>query len=211
MRDAAGLCIACGEDEPGEAVAPLAGPAARRFEGYTDPAASARKLLHDVTVPGDRWFRTGDLMRKDAAGFYFFVDRLGETYRWKGENVASTEVAAIVLAAPGVVDAVVYGVAVPGTEGKAGMAALVAGDGFHLAALRAHLEAHLPGYARPLFVRLCRSLDRTGTFKLNKAGVVRDGYADLGDPVWFDDKQAGAYVPLDAAMRQRIEAGELVL
>ena len=200
VRDAAGRCIACAADEPGEAVA-LLGPS-RRFEGYTDPAASARKVLHDVFTPGDQWFRTGDLMRKDAAGFYYFMDRLGDTYRWKGENVATTEVAAAVLACPGVTDAVVFGVAVPGAEGKAGMAALVPGAGFSLAVLRAHLAAALPAYARPLFVRVCSRLEMTGTFKLSKAGLAREGLASGNDPVWFDDRAAGAFVVLDEGLRR---------
>ncbi len=206
LRDAAGRCVACAPDEPGEAVAQLT--ASRRFEGYTDPAASARKLLHDVFAPGDRWFRTGDLLRRDAAGFYAFVDRLGDTFRWKGENVATTEVAAAVQACPGVADAAVYGVAVPGTEGRAGMAAVVPGAGFSLAVLRAHL-APLPSYARPLFVRLCPALAVTGTFKLSKAGLAQEGYAGGADPVWFDDRAAGAYVPLDPALRHRLATGSV--
>ena len=205
LRDPAGRCLACAPDEPGEAVALLGDGAARQFEGYTDPDASARKLLLDAFAPGDRWFRTGDLMRKDAAGFYFFVDRLGDTFRWKGENVSTTEVAAVVQACPGVADAVVYGVAVPGAEGKAGMAAVVVEADFSLPTLRGHLERGLPSYARPVFIRFCRSLDTTGTFKLNKTGLAREGLD--GDTVWFDDKSLGAYVPLDPAQRHAIEMG----
>ncbi len=206
IRDPAGRCTLCAPDEPGEAVALLGDSAARQFEGYTDPDASARKLLLNAFTPGDRWFRTGDLMRKDAAGFYFFVDRLGDTFRWKGENVATAEVAAVVQACPGVTDAVVYGVAVPGAEGKAGMAALVVEDDFSLATLRSHLERQLPSYARPVFIRFCRSLDKTGTFKLNKTGLGREGL-DGGDAIWFDDRSLGAYVPLDPALRLAIETG----
>ncbi len=194
LRDAAGRCIRSGENEPGEAIALLGERGGRRFEGYTDPDASARKLLHDVFEAGDRWFRSGDLMRQDAAGFYYFTDRLGETYRWKGENVATTEVASVVLTCPGVTDAAVYGVSVPGAEGKAGMAAIVVEQRFELPVLHAHLQAHLPGYARPLFIRRCASLDTTGTFKLNKTALAREGYAASSDPVWVDDKAAGAYV-----------------
>ncbi len=203
VRDASGRCTVCEIGEPGEAVAQLV--AGRRFEGYTDPAASAAKLLHDVLAPGDTWFRTGDLLRQDAAGFYAFVDRLGDTFRWKGENVATTEVAAIVLACPGVADAVVFGVAVPGAEGKAGMAAIVPGEGFDLAVLHAHLAA-LPGYARPLFVRLCQTLAMTGTFKLSKAELAREGYAGGQGVVWFNDHAAGRFVPLDH-VRERLAAG----
>src|SRR6202012_3749803 len=101
-------------------------------------AASERKILRDVFKPGDRWFRTGDLMRHDQAGFFYFVDRLGDTFRPKGENVSTTEVAGLIAAFPGVTDAVVFGVAIPGQEGRAGMAAILAEPGFGLCALRRH-------------------------------------------------------------------------
>ncbi len=209
LRDAGGRCIPCRPDQPGEAVSRLG--SAREFGGYTDPAASARKLLHGVFAEGDCWFRSGDLMRRDAAGFYAFVDRLGDTYRWKGENVATTEVSAVVLACPGVADAVVYGVAIPGAEGKAGMAAIVPAAGFDLGGLRAHLAARLPAYARPLFIRICRRLETTGTFKLNKTGLVHDGFTAGGDPVWFDSRQHDAYVPLGEDLQARITAGDVQL
>ena len=183
VRDDAGRCCRCAADEPGEAIALLAGP--RRFEGYTDAAASARKLLHDVFTAGDCWFRTGDLMRKDAAGFYAFVDRLGDTFRWKGENVSAMEVAGVVMACPGVLDAVVYGVAVAGAEGKAGMAAIVVDETFAWEGLWHHLGARLPAYARPMFVRVCSGLHKTGTFKLSKGTLAVDGSGGGGDRVWI--------------------------
>src|SRR6266480_4658503 len=112
-----------------------------------------KKILRNAFDPGDAWFRTGDLMRQDAQGYFYFVDRVGDTFRWKGENVATSEVAEAICAFRGVTDANVYGVQIPGTEGRAGMAALVA-DELDLAAFRNHLIARLPGYARPLFLRL---------------------------------------------------------
>ena len=205
LRDEAGRCLPCGVDEPGEAVAELGG--ARRFDGYTDAAASAKKLLRDAFAEGDCWFRTGDLMRRDAAGYYSFVDRLGDTFRWKGENVATTEVASAVLSCPGVADAVVYGVAIQGAEGKAGMAAIVADQVFDPGVLRAHLATRLPPYARPLFLRICQDLVRTGTFKLNKSGLAREGFAGGNDPVWFDDRGEGRFVPVDVELRARIAGG----
>ncbi len=182
LRDAAGLCIACRPDEPGEAIGQLPGAeamAARHFDGYTDTAASARKVLRDVFAKGDLWFRTGDLLRKDVAGYFYFVDRIGDTFRWRGENVSTTQVAAVLRGCPGVTDAVVFGVAVPGQEGRAGMAAITTDDNFGVDALAAHLNAHLPGYAQPLFVRLCESLDFTGTFKLTKGRLVQEGFAEF--------------------------------
>jgi fatty-acyl-CoA synthase len=187
LRDADGRCVRCGADEVGEAIGPIGGQA--RFDGYTDAAATARKLLTDVFAPGDRWFRTGDLMRRDAAGFYYFVDRLGDTFRWKGENVSTAEVEAVLSAAPGVLEAVVYGVEVPGAEGRAGMAALVVGAGFSLEQLRAHAHAGLAPFARPLFVRLCAAIETTGTFKPRRAALAREG-ADAPQ-TWFDDPVRG--------------------
>jgi len=207
LRDADGSCMRVAADEPGEAIgliAKSAGEMVRPFDGYTDTAASAKKVLTDVFAPGDRWFRTGDLMRQDAAGYYYFVDRLGDTFRWKGENVSTTEVAGAIESCPGVIEAVVYGVAIPGADGRAGMAALVVGAGFALSTLRAHLEARLPSYARPLFVRLCESIATTGTFKLKKQDLLEQGYAASADPVWFDDRSSGGYVGVDAALLEAL-------
>jgi fatty-acyl-CoA synthase len=205
LRDAAGRCLHAAPDEPGEAIAEIAAAGAH-FDGYTDPRATATRLLGDVFTVGDRWFRTGDLMRRDAAGYYYFVDRLGDTFRWKSENVSTTQVAAVLHTCPGVIEAVVYGVAVPGGEGKAGMAALVVDQTFSLLALRTHLAARLPDYARPLFVRLCPALETTGTFKMRKADLVREGYAMAPDPVWFDDRTTDAFLTCDAKLLAAIAA-----
>ena len=187
MRDA-GRCIVADIDEPGEAVTLLRN--GRRFDGYNDALASDHKVLRDAFVAGDRWYRTGDLMRKDRAGFYYFVDRLGDTFRWKGENVSTTEVANVVRACPGVVDTVVYGVNVPENDGRAGMAAITTTDDFSFEILADHLRCHLPTYARPIFVRLCELLDTTGTFKLAKTRFVAEGYTSVGDPIyaWRDKR-----------------------
>jgi fatty-acyl-CoA synthase len=216
LRDADGYCMRCAVNEPGEAISPIkAGSAspARQFDGYTDPQASARKVLHDVFAAGDRWFRTGDLLRKDKAGYFYFIDRLGDTFRWKGENVATDEVTSAVAACPGVVDAVVYGVAIAGTEGRAGMAAITTGACFSFTVLREHLHRNLPVYARPLFVRLCNEIPTTGTFKLTKGKFVREGLcpSDANDTVWFDDPESQAFVPLDAALLRLINDGAVRL
>ncbi len=210
LRDAAGLCIACGVDEAGEAIGQLpqaSDVSARRFDGYTDRAASERKMLRNVFVEGDRWFRTGDLMRKDAAGFFYFVDRIGDTFRWRGENVSTTQVAEVLRTCPGVTDAIVYGVTVPGNEGRAGMAAITTDHRFDFTELSAHLAAHLPAYAHPLFVRRGASLDVTGTFKLTKGKFAQQGYADSTDPVWFNDRGGNRFVACDASLVQEIGDG----
>jgi fatty-acyl-CoA synthase len=185
VRDAAGFCVVCNSDEPGEAISLIRDD--RTFDGYNDIEASFRKILRNVFATDDRWYRTGDLMRKNAAGFYFFLDRLGDTFRWKGENVSTTEVANVVRSCPGVLDAIVYGVEVAGNDGRAGMAAVTTTDVFAFDTLAQHIKQHLPSYARPIFVRLCNSLDTTGTFKLAKGRFVAEGYSHTSDPVWYYD------------------------
>jgi fatty-acyl-CoA synthase len=210
LRDEAGRCIPCGPDEIGEAVGRVldaAATPARQFDGYTDSTATEKKLLSDVFALGDRWFRTGDLMRKDATGYFYFVDRIGDTFRWKGENVATTEIAGVIRACPGIADVVVYGVKVPNHEGRAGMATITAADGFDLAALWSHLDQALPAYAQPLFLRIASGLDQTGTFKLTSTKLAREGYAESLDPVWFNDRAAKGFIACDAALMLAIEKG----
>ncbi len=208
-----GFCVPCARGEAGEAIGRVGEAGAARFEGYTDGAASEKKLLRDVFEPGDAWVRTGDLMSMDDQGFYYFVDRIGDTFRWKGENVATAEVAAAVRAFPGVGDACVYGVEVPGASGRAGMAALVAGPDLDLAALRDHLAQRLPDYARPVFLRLVGALEVTETFKLKKQQLAVEGWdvSRVTDPIFVEDRAAGGYAPLDAATAQRVRSGALRL
>ena len=204
-----GRCLRAGVGEPGEAIGAIGGAGSGSFEGYTSRADSDAKVLRDVFVPGDRWFRTGDLMRIDAAGYFYFVDRIGDTFRWKGENVATTEVAAVLGSAPGVVEVAVYGVSVPGHDGRAGMAAIVPGDDFSLATLKAHLAVRLPAYARPVFLRTTATIAATETFKQRKTELAREGF-DPGvvrDPLFVLDRSAEAYVPLDAALLAAVASG----
>jgi fatty-acyl-CoA synthase len=215
VRDEAGHCLRCAPNEVGEALGAVSRASAGhggRFEGYADPEASKEKILRDVFAEGDAWYRTGDLMRQDEQGFFYFVDRVGDTFRWKGENVSTGEVTAVITACPGVSDAAVYGVAVPGTEGRAGMAAVVVAPQFDLAALRRHLET-LPAYARPLFLRIVPSIELTGTFRLKKNELALQGYdpARVSDALYFDDRVLETYVKVDAALYERIRAGSLRL
>ena len=205
-RGADGFCIPVTRGEAGEVISKIAGGAAR-FEGYTDAASTEKKILRNVFAPGDAWVRSGDLMRQDAAGFFYFVDRIGDTFRWKGENVATTEVAAVVSSAPGIVAANIYGVAVPGQDGKAGMAALEVDADFDLAAFHSHVSAQLPAYARPLFLRLVDLLAITETFKQKKQGLAQEGFdpAAITDPLFV--AQDETYVPLDEALYMRINSG----
>lgn len=215
-RNEDGLCIGCGPDQPGEAIGRVTeDPSAigSRFEGYTDAQASETKILRNVFAAGDAWIRTGDLMRKDERGFFYFVDRLGDTFRWKGENVATTEVANAICAFPGVQHASVYGVTVPKTEGRAGMAAVVTDYAIDLAAFRRHLMRYLPSYARPVFLRFCRNAELTGTFKYSKTELVRQAFDPMAtsDPVYFDSPESESFQRLDAALYQRIRLGRIRL
>jgi fatty-acyl-CoA synthase len=216
VRNTQGFCVPCEANEPGEALARVHGDrsqAGGRFEGYTDPRATERKLLRNAFEPGDAWLRTGDLMRKDEQGFYYFVDRVGDTFRWKGENVATTEVADALCSFPGVQHAIVYGVKVAGAEGRIGMAALTIDGDPDLPALRKHMIGALPSYARPAFLRLQTSCETTETFKYSKTNLVNQGYnPDLtGDTLYFDDPEAQALHPLDRTLYERIQAGEFRL
>jgi len=216
LRDARGFCIRCAPGEIGEAIGRIVNDPAvpsGRFEGYADRADSERKILHDVFEPGDAWFRTGDLMRQDARGYFYFVDRIGDTFRWKGENVSTAEVAEALTAFPGIRDANVYGVEVPGHDGRAGMATVVVDGPLDLVKLRAHLHARLPSYACPLFMRIGGPLEVTMTFKLKKIDLVAQGFdpARTTDPLWFDDPRRDQFVRLDAALFAEIVGGKVRL
>ena len=213
-RDAEGRCLRCKAGEVGEAIGRIAAPndgGANRFEGYTNRADSERKVLHDVFEAGDAWFRTGDLMRRDEAGFFYFVDRIGDTFRWKGENVSTTEVADALTACPGVEAAAVYGVEAAHCDGRAGMAAITIGPTFDLEGFGHHVNEVLPSYARPVFLRICDDLQTTETFKLKKAALADEGFDPAHVPDMVFVLQADAYQRLDGAAYARLLAGELRL
>ncbi|MBR0828881.1 long-chain-acyl-CoA synthetase [Bradyrhizobium manausense] len=213
LRNADGLCLTCGRGEVGEAIGRIgvADEGGGRFEGYTDAGETEKKVLRDVLAKGDAWFRTGDLMQLDDKGFFHFVDRVGDTFRWKGENVATSEVNDAVRDFAGVVDATTYGVSIPGTDGRAGMSALVVNEGFHLSGLAAHLAKRLPAYAHPLFIRIARELDATDTFKQKKGELARDGFDPdkVADPLFFADPTSGVYVALDRNVHASILDGSI--
>src|SRR5579863_4558091 len=216
VRSSEEFCIPCSANETGEAIGKILDEDSGRgseFEGYTDQDASDRKVLRNVFVKGDAWFRTGDLMRKDERGYFYFVDRVGDTFRWKGENVSTTEVAESVSACPGVIEAVVYGVTIPGTEGRAGMAAVVASRGFDMVKFRRHLAVRLPEYAHPLFLRIRQELEMTATFKPKKQDLSREGYdpAVTADAIYFNDRISQSFVRVDAILYERIQIGKVWL
>jgi fatty-acyl-CoA synthase len=216
VRNEDGFCVKCAPHEAGEALGKLdndPSAAGSRFEGYTNRQDSEKRILRDVFAPGDAWVRTGDLMRKDEKGFFYFVDRIGDTFRWKGENVATSEVAKEIAAFPGVSHVNVYGVTIPGAEGRAGMAALVTEEPLDLAAFRHHLVQRLPSYARPVFLRVLKEAAVTGTFKYSKTDLVREGFHPglCADPVYFDHPGMQGFVPLDPDLFNQIQQGSIRL
>ncbi|WP_306358390.1 MULTISPECIES: long-chain-acyl-CoA synthetase [unclassified Nocardia] len=192
-----GRLVRCG---PGD-VGMLLGPIRERtpFAGYRDPEATRAKIVTDAFRDGDALFVTGDLFRVDDRGNLFFVDRLGDTFRYKGENVSTTEVQEQLVRCPDIAEAMVYGVPVPGREGRAGMAAVVLADGarFDGAAIAARLDEALPSYARPVFIRVCSSLKTTATLKVSKLSRQREGFAPhAGEPVYVRDGSDRVYTEL---------------
>ncbi|ASP40919.1 long-chain-acyl-CoA synthetase [Bacterioplanes sanyensis] len=186
------------------------------FEGYTDAKATEKKLLRDVFQPGDCWFNTGDLVIDQGFRHIAFADRTGDTFRWKGENVATTEVESILMEFPGVEHAVVYGVEVPHCDGRAGMASLtLKGDdsAFNWGSLTRHLKEKLPAYAIPVFIRLRPQEQVTGTFKYRKVELKEEAYhldkVD-GGVHWLAAK-ADSYRPLTSSDEQQLEQGSVAL
>lgn len=216
VRNAQGFCERCAVNEPGEVIGKIISDPSKpgsRFEGYAGSAQNESKILRDVFKKGDAWFRTGDLMRRDENGYFYFVDRIGDTFRWKGENVSTSEVAEAINSFAGVRDANVYGVAVPGYDGRAGMAAIVCNGACDLAGLHAHLRSRLPDYAQPLFLRIQEAMSMTTTFKQKKIELVGQGFdpSAVSDPIFFNDAQARTFVRMDEALYRRIVNGEIRL
>jgi fatty-acyl-CoA synthase len=214
IRGPGGLCIETADGEAGEAIGSIDQKTARaRFDGYTRKDETEKKILRDVFAKGDAWFRTGDLMRRDRHGYFYFVDRTGDSFRWKGENVATSQVAEALSEFPGIKEANVYGVDVAGLEGKAGMAALSADPSFKLENLPAHLEKTLPTFARPVFLRFQREIAATSTFKQRKIELQKEGFdpSAIKDPLFVRDAVTGAYAPLTPARYAEITSGTVKL
>src|SRR5262245_12741161 len=195
-RGADGLCTETSNGEVGEAIGKIDPRDPRfRFDGYTASEDTEKKIVRNAFRKGDAWFRTGDLMRRDKHGYFYFVDRTGDTFRWKGENVATSEVAEALSLFPGINEANVYGVVIPGGEGKAGMAALVTTPEFDIDALARHLEANLPPYARPIFLRFQQQIEATSTFKQRKVELQTQGFnpSVIRDSLYIRDAETGRY------------------
>ena len=218
LRGIDGFFRECANGETGEVIGEIVNDPkvpTGSFDGYADKAATEKKILRDVFKKGDAWFRSGDLMKRDARGYFYFVDRIGDTFRWKGQNVSTGEVSAALTGFPSVEDANVYGVTIPFVDGRAGMAALSLSDpaNFNLAKLRDHLTENLPDYARPLFLRIQDHMDLTGTFKQRKVDLVEQGFdpTKTSEALWFNDSVRNEFVRIDADIFARIRRGEFRL
>ena len=191
------------------------GNASRDFDGYVDGTATDKKIIRDVFRKGDSCFSTGDILVMDDLGYMYFRDRTGDTFRWRGENVSTNEVEAVVSNAVQLQDAVVYGVEVAGSEGRAGMAAIVDQDNsIDMEQLAVALARSLPSYARPLFVRLIKEADTTGTFKLKKTALRDEGYDVTkvkDDRMYFMNPASRKYELLTPESYQDIQQGRVRL
>ena len=217
LKDDDGRCVPVEQGEPGLLLAQINEAAA--FEGYTDQEATEKKIVRNAFAEGDAWFNTGDLLRTVEAGYtlgyphYQFVDRVGDTFRWKSENVSTNEVGEILNEFPEIQFSNVYGVQVPNADGRAGMAALTLQPGVEtldLEGFSSFVQRELPAYARPVFLRVQTDIDVTGTFKMLKGNLKKDGYDPqrIAEPVYVLKPGAEAYEPLNAEFAGRIDTGE---
>lgn len=210
LRGTDGFCIKVNDNYVGEMIGEIRPDEAQfRFDGYENDRATHKKILRDVFKKGDAWFRTGDLMKRDELGYFYFIDRVGDTFRWKAENVATGEVAAAISAFKGVTQANVYGVKVAGYDGRAGMAAIVSEIELDLSELKAHIDAALPHYARPVFFRLSSESETTSTFKFKKTNLVKAGFNpdNVHEPLYYSDPESQSYKALNKNIYDGIISG----
>ncbi|XP_059213358.1 long-chain fatty acid transport protein 6 [Centropristis striata] len=211
VKDSYGFCQRVGKGETGLLVSKVG--ALSPFFGYAgSKQLTEKKLMRNVFVKGDAFFNTGDLMAEDQEGFICFRDRVGDTFRWKGENVATTEVTEVLGLVDFIQEVNVYGVEIQGHEGRGGMAAIIVRPGlkFDGRKLFEHVMSDLPGYARPLFIRLQEVMELTSTFKQQKFQLVQSGFnpSTISDPLFILDYEVKEYIPLTDRIYQSIVAGE---
>ncbi|XP_029157437.1 long-chain fatty acid transport protein 4 isoform X2 [Nylanderia fulva] len=212
IRNAKGLCQVCEPNEPGVFIGKiLPNNPTRAFLGYVDEKASEKKVVRDIFTKGDSAFLSGDILVADELGYLYFKDRTGDTFRWKGENVSTSEVEAIISNLINYRDCIVYGVEVRGVEGKAGMAAIYDENGtLDVNKLIVDVKEQLPAYARPQFVRILTKIDLTGTFKLKKKDLQEEGYnaEKIQDKLYYLDPKNG-YQLLTRDIYDQIQQGTM--
>ncbi|XP_026756910.2 long-chain fatty acid transport protein 4-like [Galleria mellonella] len=216
IRDSRGLCQLAEPNEPGVFVGKISTTnPSREFLGYVDKVASDKKVVRNVFQQGDSAFISGDILLADEFGYLFFKDRTGDTFRWRGENVSTSEVEAAISRVANHRDAVVYGVLVPNTEGRAGMCGIVDTDNsLDLDKLAKDLSRELPAYARPIFIRVMNSVDLTGTFKMKKVDLQKEGFDPnqaKKDKLYYLDAKVGRYLPLGLEEYENINNGKIRL
>ncbi|XP_069890228.1 long-chain fatty acid transport protein 6 [Dipodomys merriami] len=214
MRNEQNWCSSVKKGEPGLLISPV--NTRNPFFGYAGSYKHTKsKLIFDVFKKGDVYFNTGDLMVQDQDNFLYFWDRIGDTFRWKGENVATMEVADVIGMLDFIQEANVYGVTVPGYEGKTGMAAILLkpNKSLDLEQIYEQVVATLPAYACPRFLRIQEKMETTGTFKLQKFQLVEEGFDPLkiSEPLYFMDSLKKSYVPLTTELYDQIMLGEIKL
>uniref|UniRef100_A0A0E9X6S9 long-chain-fatty-acid--CoA ligase n=1 Tax=Anguilla anguilla TaxID=7936 RepID=A0A0E9X6S9_ANGAN len=214
VRDSRGLCVEVPKGETGLFVSKIT--TFSPFTGYTNnPQQTEKKRLRDVFQKGDQYFNSGDLLRIDQDNFIYFQDRVGDTFRWKGENVATTEVSDVLTMMDFIEEANVYGVHVPGHEGRIGMAAVILREGrqFDRSSMFSHVVSYLPAYAWPRFARIQNSLTITGTFKQIKVKLVQEGFnpALIQDPLYILDKEQTSYIQMTQDIYESIVSGNIKL
>ncbi|XP_012216255.1 long-chain fatty acid transport protein 4 [Linepithema humile] len=192
LRGPDGLCIPCKPGESGIFVGKINPTKAwNDFSGYADEKESDKKIIYDVFAKGDRVFNSGDILIMDKFGYFYFKDRTGDTFRWRGENVSTSEVEAVINNIMNFKNATVYGVEIPGIEGRAGMVAIYdPNNSLDFKRLEEKLKQALPTYARPLFIRILSELPMTGTFKVKKKDLQQEAFdiKKVKDPIYFLDK-----------------------
>ncbi|XP_035603927.2 long-chain fatty acid transport protein 1-like [Oncorhynchus keta] len=215
VRDRHGLCVPCRPGEPGLLVGrinqqdPL-----RRFDGYANQDATRKKIANNVFKKNDSAYLSGDVLVMDELGYMYFRDRSGDTFRWRGENVSTTEVEGTLSGLLGQADVAVYGVSVPDVEGKAGMAAIADPTGtFDCDVFLREVQRALPPYARPVFLRISPQVDTTGTFKIQKTRLQREGYDPRlsTDQIYFLNSRAGRYEAVNEELHSAIVEGRMAL
>ena len=201
-----GFCTKVSEGETGLYIQKISSSA--KFQGYLDAQASNKKILQNVFKTGDQYFNTGDLITLHDNNWLSFADRVGDTYRWKSENVSTMEVAAILNNASGVMDCNVYGVQIDSAEGKAGMAAMNVSDEFSFISFIEHVNKNLNTFQKPYFLRLTKEMQTTGTFKHQKEDLKKQGFNPslIKDKLYFLQKDN--YVEIDQALYNRIHSGD---
>jgi fatty-acyl-CoA synthase len=214
-RNAFGRCELSGVDEVGLLVGPINEKRTdRRFDGYLDKEATEKKILRDVFSPGDKYFNSCDLLTRDKHGFFYWSDRTGDTFRWKGENVATSQVASTIIEGDDVLECCVYGVEVPGSDGRCGMASLVlcthvSVEDFDFAGLLKRQQKNLPSQAIVRFIRISRELTKTETMKYKKDVMAKEGWSST-DPT-FVLTTNGYYENLTPALKHSLLSGTLRL